>query len=78
MLASNVKSDRLTQLRLLLEDLAEAIDRRPGARDLAQLAKQYRDTLREIEELEQSESVDDDIGAILASKRAAWKRSGTD
>lgn len=59
-------ASRLAQLKDLLGILAEAIDQRPGARDLAQLAKQYRETLREIEDIEGVET-DDEIGDILAS-----------
>lgn len=59
-------ASRLAQLKELLGILAEAIDQRPGARDLAQLAKQYRETLREIEDIEGVET-DDEIGDILAS-----------
>lgn len=59
-------ASRLAQLKELLGILAEAIDQRPGARDLAQLAKQCRETLREIEDIEGVET-DDEIGDILAS-----------
>lgn len=59
-------ASRLAQLKELLGILAEAIDQRPGARDLAQLAKQYRETLKEIEDIEGVET-DDEIGDILAS-----------
>ena len=61
------EGSRLEQLKELLSILAETIDSKPGARDLAQLAKQYRETLKEIEELERSTDTDDEIGDILAS-----------
>lgn len=60
------EGSRLEQLKELLSILAETIDSKPGARDLAQLAKQYRETLREIEDIEGVET-DDEIGDILAS-----------
>lgn len=66
---------RLEQLKELLRILADQIDARPGARDLAQLSRQYRETLKEIEEIEGSENNDDDISEIL-SKRAAAGKSG--
>ena len=67
---SNVEDSRLVQLKELLKVLADAIDKGPGARDLAQLAKQYRETLREIEEIEGVTDEDDKIAAIL-QRRAA-------
>lgn len=66
MIGNYVDSDRLTQLKMLLKELAEGIDKKPGARDLAQLSKQYRETLREVEELEQSTaSKDDELDRLL-------------
>lgn len=67
---------RLEQLRELLEILADEIDQRPGARDLAQLSRQYRETLKEIEEIEGAQANDDDISEIL-SERAAAGKSGS-
>lgn len=64
---------RLDQLRELLEILADEIDKRPGARDLAQLSRQYRETLKEIEEIEGAEQNDDDISEILSERAAAGK-----
>ena len=69
-LKSCSKKDQLTKLKALLAILADAIDAQPGARDLAQLSKQYRDTLAEIERLEGGDEDDDDIGAVL-ERRAA-------
>ena len=64
------KGTRLEQLRELLEILANEIDQRPGARDLAQLSRQYRDTLKEIEELEGAEPTNDGIAEILSARQA--------
>ena len=64
---------RLEQLRELLEILADEIDKRPGARDLAQLSRQYRETLKEIEEIEGAQQNDDDIAEILSERAAAGK-----
>ena len=67
------KESRLAQLKALLQILAETIDTRPGARDLAQLSRQYRETLAEIEEIEGAEQNDDDIEEILSAREAAGK-----
>lgn len=64
---------RLEQLKELLRILADEIDERPGARDLAQLSRQYRETLKEIEEIEGSEQNGDDISEILSERAAAGK-----
>ena len=61
----SLTESRLFQLKELLAVLASAIDDKPGARDLAQLCKQYRETLKEIEELEGSEPEDDEIAKLL-------------
>ena len=63
-----IDEDRVTQLKALLEILAQEIDDKPGARDMASLARQYRETLKEIEELEGVTNEDDEIGAILAER----------
>ena len=59
---------RLEQLKELLEILADEIDLRPGARDLAQLSRQYRETLKEIEEIEGAVEENDEIGNILSGR----------
>lgn len=62
-----VNSARIDQLKALLAVLAETIDRGPGARDMAQLSRQYRETLKEIEELEAQTDKDDEIDEIVRS-----------
>lgn len=69
------KKSRLEQLESLLKVLAKAIDEKPGARDLAQLVKQYRETLAEIEEIKGTGDDDDEIGEIL-SKRSSDGKTG--
>ena len=69
------KKSRLQQLESLLKVLATAIDEKPGARDLAQLAKQYRETLAEIEAIKGTGDEDDEIGEIL-SKRSSDGKTG--
>lgn len=61
----NVSDSRLNQLKDLAEILAGKINSDPGARDLAQLAKQYRETLKEIEEIEGGEHGEDEIEKLL-------------
>ena len=67
-----VNASRLEQLRALLVVLANKVDSNPGARDLAQLSKQYRETLQEIEDLEGLQA-SDAIADILKKRTAAGK-----
>lgn len=67
------KQTRLAQLKALQEILAEAIDSRPGARDLASLAKQYRETLSEIEAIEGVDTHGDEISEILTQREQVGK-----
>ena len=64
---------RLEQLKELLRILADEIDKRPGARDMAQLSRQYRETLREIDEIEGGMDPDDEIAEILSGREADGK-----
>lgn len=61
------ETDRLTQLKALRDVLAAKINDDPGARDLAGLAKQYRETLKEIEDIEGVDHGEDEIEKILNS-----------
>ena len=65
---------RLTQLETLRAIIADEIDARPGARDLAGLAKQYREVLQEIDFLKGGED-DDEIDQLI-NERAADGKSG--
>lgn len=65
MMQSVTSMSRLEQLKELLLILAKEIDDGPGARDMASLVKQYRETIKEIEELEGSEQQDDEIAKLL-------------
>lgn len=62
----NANDARIKQLKALAEILADKINSDPGARDLAQLAKQHRETLREIEEIEGNNGEEDEISRLLA------------
>lgn len=57
--------ERLIELRDVLEKAIEECD---SKRDLAALSRQYRETLKEIEELEGETEHDDEIGSILAQR----------
>lgn len=62
--------DRLIELRDVLDSAIAECD---SKRDLAALARQYRETLKEIEEIEGADSNDDDIAAIISEREAAGK-----
>ena len=59
------RGTRLEQLKQLAKVLASGID---ACRALPQLTKQYRETIREIEEIEGAKDDTDEIGAILAQR----------
>ena len=67
MMQSVTDRPRVDQLKELLLILAKEIDDEPGARDMASLVKQYRETMKEIEELDNGEA-DDEIAEILGDR----------
>lgn len=67
------RGDRLKQLKTLAGILAQNIDDCEDVRALPQLAKQYRETIREIEEIEGAQNHGDEIGEILARRQADGK-----
>lgn len=70
------KGTRLVQLKTLASILAERIDN-CAEKETAQLAKQYRETIYEIEEIEGRNDTDDELSEILQSREADGK-SGAD
>ena len=62
--------DRLMELRDVLE---AAITECDSKRDLAALSKQYRETLKDIEEIEGTVQDGDEISEILAERQAGGK-----
>lgn len=56
---------RLQRLINLRDTLSEAIEDCESKRDLAALAKQYRETLKEIEEIEGENHGEDEIEKLL-------------
>lgn len=73
MMQDVTKKSRLEQLKELLMILAKEIDDAPGARDMASLAKQYRETLEEIELIEGNDGDEDEIAKLLQGREADGK-----
>ena len=67
------RGTRLEQLKQLAKVLAAGIDTCEDCRALPQLTKQYRETIREIEDLEGGAQDGDEIGDLLAERRADGK-----
>lgn len=67
------RGSRLEQLKTLAGVLAAGIDSCDDPRTLPQLARQYRETVREIGELEGGREDGSEIGAILAQRQADGK-----
>lgn len=61
---------RLDKLRELEAQLRELMDY-ANTRSYALLAKQYRDTLREIDEIESGDEGDDEIALIIRKRQSA-------
>ena len=76
-LASATKDgDRLETLQLLAGMLAKRLDQGVDDKSLASVAKQYRDTLREIDELKNAKGGGDEEIDELMQARAAKGRPG--
>jgi hypothetical protein len=67
------RGTRLEQLKTLARVLAVNIDSCKDAKTLPQLAKQYRETIREIEEIEGAADDTDEISEILAQRESDGK-----
>ncbi len=61
------RGTRLDKLKALSKILAERIDVAED-KELSQLAKQYRETMKEIEEIEGAKSNNDEIADILQKR----------
>ena len=64
--------DRLEKLKALESDLMDQM-KTADSKSYAALAKQYRETLKEIDDLESTGDSDDEIGEILAERKADGK-----
>lgn len=76
MSTANKKPTRLEKLKALAATLAESMDNVEYAKDLPRLAKEYRETIKEIEELNGDEKETDELGELL-SLRASDGKSRT-
>ena len=65
--------DRLLMLKRLAVLLAKKIEAGEDEKALAQIAKQYRETIREIQKIEGVGNAEDEIGNILSARDAAGK-----
>lgn len=68
-----IEKTRIIRLKDLRDRLEEAIENCESMRDLAALSKQYRETIREIEEIEGAVPDDDEIEGILTERSADGK-----
>lgn len=64
--------ERLVKLKELEQRLLYAMDEADG-KNLAPIAKQYRETIREIEEIEGADANDDEIAEILSDRKTDGK-----
>ena len=69
----NRRGTRLEKLQELAKVLAKQLDTVEDVGMIPQLAKQYRDTIREIEEAEGVNAADDEIGNLISLREAAGK-----
>ena len=67
------RGTRLDQLKALAKVIAEQIDACDDVKALPQLARQYRETIREIEEIDGGKQDGDEIGTLLAQREADGK-----
>lgn len=63
---------RLAKLKMLEEELSGALEN-ATVQTIAAIAKQYRETLKEIEEIEGAEQNDDEIAEILSARESDGK-----
>lgn len=61
---------RLEQLKTLALVIAESIDEGDESHSMAQLARQYRETIREIAELEGEDDGGDAIAQLISKRNA--------
>ena len=71
MVDANSSGDRLTALKALAAELSERLDGTDDVRTIASLARQYRETLSDIDELT---GADDDDGGIAEIIRRRTRR----
>lgn len=69
------RGTRLSQLKELARLLAVQLDMAIDPKSVAQMARQYRETIKEIEDIEGATDDGDEIGEILAQRKADGKSS---
>jgi hypothetical protein len=69
----NEVGDRLEKLKELARILAETIDEAKYPKDIPVLARQYRETLEEIELIEGNDGDEDEIAKLLQGREADGK-----
>lgn len=69
-MAQEENKSRLTRLKELRDKLETAIENCESMRDLAALSRQYRETIREIEDIEGTYDDEDEIESLLAERKA--------
>lgn len=67
---ARVRGGRLEELKALKRVLAAGIDGCDDPKSLPQLAKQYRETIREIEEIEGAADDGDEVSEIIKKRDA--------
>ena len=65
-------ADRLEKLKALEAKLYVAMET-AGNKEIAAIAKQYRETVKEIEEIEGEKHADNDIANILRDRKSAGR-----
>lgn len=77
LVSATASGDRLDQLKTLAHELAISIDMAykdaDNIKTVASLAKQYRETIAEINEIEGDGDTDDEIGFILKERESDGK-----
>lgn len=68
MYEANQNCDRLGKLKAVAELLAKEMDKVKYSKDLPPLTKQYRETIKEIEEIEGTDSGEDEIEKLLSGR----------
>ena len=66
---ANASGDRLEALQALADELAMRLDSTEDVRTIASLARQYRETLADIDELTHAEDEDTSLADLIRKKR---------
>lgn len=75
MYEANQNCDRLGKLKAVAELLAKEMDKVKYSKDLPPLTKQYRETIKEIEEIEGNNNGEDEIEKLLSDRADGMPRA---